>query len=389
MPGIASESGKPVRYFAYENRKTGVEKMRRLGELADLVGGELFGDAQAVVEGVAPIDEAGAQEISFAENLRVLAKYRDTTKAGALLVPRDSEDVGRPHIKVSNPRLAFAQVLKAFAWAPDVIPGIDGTAVVHATAQIDEGVAIGPKVIIGEGVKIGKGTVIMGGVYIGAHTTLGDDCLIYPNVVIRERLQIGSRVIIHAGAVIGDDGFGFVTLPSGHVKVHHIGTVVIEDDVEIGTNTAVERGTCGSTIIGRGTKIGNLVQVGHNVKLGENCLIVAMTGISGSVIVGDRVILAGQSGIAGHLTVGDDCVVAARGLVAGDLPAGSYVSGFPARPHLENMRVIARQRKLPELFQRVQELERRLSSLGIDELETSETREDAGRTDVGKFSQHE
>ena len=235
---------------------------------------------------------------------------------------------GAAHIKVSNPRLAFAQVLKAFAWAPDVIPGIDGTAVVHATAQIDEGVAIGPKVIIGEGVKIGKGTVIMGGVYIGAHTTLGDDCLIYPNVVIRERLQIGSRVIIHAGAVIGDDGFGFVTLPSGHVKVHHIGTVVIEDDVEIGTNTAVERGTCGSTIIGRGTKIGNLVQVGQNVKLGENCLIVAMTGISGSVIVrsGNTCRTIWYSGTPDR---GRRLRSGCQGLVAGDLPAGFMYRDFP------------------------------------------------------------
>ena len=213
------------------------------------------------------------------------------------------------------------------------------------------------------GVKIGAGTILMGGVYIGAETILGENCLVYPNVCIREQLQIGNRVIVHAGAIVGEDGFGFVTLPDGHVKVPHIGTVIIEDDVEIGANTAIERGTCGSTIIGRGSKIGNLVQVGHNVKLGENCLVVAMTGIAGSAIIGDRVTLAGQSGIAGHLTVGNDCVVAARGLVAGDLPPGSFVSGFPARPHRENMRVIAAQRRLPELMDRVKELEGKLARL--------------------------
>jgi UDP-3-O-[3-hydroxymyristoyl] glucosamine N-acyltransferase len=169
--------------------------------------------------------------------------------------------------------------------------------------------------------------------------------------------------------VIGDDGFGFVSLSTGHVKVPHIGTVIIHDDVEIGTNSAVERGTCGATIIGRGTKIGNLVQVGHNVKIGEHCLIVAMSGISGSAVIGNRVTLAGQSGVAGHLTIGDNSVVAARGLVAGDLRPGSFVSGFPARPHKENMRVIAAQRKLPELLQRLKELEQQVAELMDDDLE--------------------
>ncbi|NMB24752.1 MAG: UDP-3-O-(3-hydroxymyristoyl)glucosamine N-acyltransferase [Firmicutes bacterium] len=340
-----------------------MRRLQRLDDLAKIIGGELVGDGSLIIEGVAPIAEAGSGEIAFAENLKVLAKYIETTKATALIVPQNADDVGRPHIKVANPRLAFAQVLRSFAWPPVTMAGIHPSAVVHDTAEIGDDVAIGPQVVIEQGVKIGSGTILMGGVYIGAETSLGEDCLVYPNVCIREHLQIGKRAIIHAGAVIGEDGFGFVTLPEKHVKVPHIGTVIIEDDVEIGANATIERGTCGSTVIGRGTKIGNLVQVGHNVKLGEMCLLVAMTGIAGSAIIGDQVTLAGQSGVAGHLTVGDGSVVAARGLVAGDLPPGSFVSGFPARPHKENMRMIAMQRRIPELMDRIKELEEQVKRL--------------------------
>ena len=346
--------------------------MRKLGDLAKLISGELVGNANLIIEGVAPIAEARPKEISFAEDAKVLAKYRNHTQAAALIVSKEAKEVGRPHIKVANPRLAFAQVLKEFAWAPDVKPGIDPSAVVDETAQLGKDVIIGPQVIVGSEAKIGKGTVLMGGVYIGSGTVLGENCLVYPHVCIRERVQVGNGVIVHVGAVIGEDGFGFVSLPSGHVKVPHIGTVIIKDEVEIGANSAIERGTCGATIIGRGTKIGNLVQIGHNVRIGENCLVVAMTGIAGSAIVGNRVVLAGQSGVAGHLTVGDDCVVAARGLVAGDLAPGSFVSGFPARSHRENMRILAAERRLPELLKRVKQLEQQLESLIQDEIDVWE-----------------
>ncbi len=353
--------------------------VRKLGDLAKVVGGELVGSANLVIEGVSPIAEAEPGHISFAENLKVLAKYKETTQAAALIVPKEAKDVGRPHIKVDNPRLAFAQVLKEFAWPADVPPGIHPSAIVHETAELGKNVTIGPGVIVRAGAKIGKGTVLMGGCYIGSDTVIGEDCLIYPRVCIRERVQIGSRVIIHAGAVIGDDGFGFVSLPTGHVKMSHIGTVIIHDDVEIGTNSAVERGTCGATIIGRGTKIGNLVQVGHNVKLGEHCLVVAMSGIAGSATIGNRVTLAGQSGVAGHLTIGRNCVVAARGLVAGNLPSGSFVSGFPARPHKENMRVIAAQRRLPELLQRLKQLEEQVAAMMEEDVEIWEAAEETSQ----------
>lgn len=337
--------------------------MQRLDDLARIIDGELVGDGNVIIEGIAPIAEAGPGEIAFAENLKVLAKYKEKTGATALIVPKDAQDVGRHHIKVANPRLAFTQVLQVFAWPPVTMIGIHPSAVVHETAKLGDDVAVGPQVVIERGAKIGSGTILMGGVYIGAGTSLGEDCLVYPNVCIREYLQIGNRAIIHAGAVIGEDGFGFVTLPEKHVKVPHIGTVIIEDDVEIGANATIERGTCGSTVISRGTKIGNLVQVGHNVTLGEMCLLVAMTGIAGSAVIGDRVTFAGQSGVAGHLTIGDDSVVAARGLVAGDLPSGSFVSGFPARPHKEHMRMIAMQRKIPELMDRIKELEEQVERL--------------------------
>ncbi|NLK07704.1 MAG: UDP-3-O-(3-hydroxymyristoyl)glucosamine N-acyltransferase [Firmicutes bacterium] len=340
-----------------------MRKVRKLGDLAKIIGGELFGDKDLAISGVGPIAEATPGQIAFAENLRVLNKFKMATEADALIVPQNAEDVDRPHIKVVNPRLAFAQVLKVFAKPPVTKSGIHPTAVIHESAVLGDDIAVGPQVIIEEGVKIGRGTILMGGIYIGAGTTVGEDCLVYPNVCIRENIQIGNRAIIHAGAVIGEDGFGYVTLPDHQVKVPHIGTVIIADDVEIGANAAIERGTCGATVIGRGTKIGNLVQVGHNVKLGEMCLLVAMTGIAGSAVVEDRVTLAGQSGIAGHLTVGHDSVVAARGLVAGDIPPGSFVSGFPARPHKENMRMIAMQRKVPELLDRIKELEDKVENL--------------------------
>ena len=180
--------------------------MRRLGDLAKLITGELVGSGNLVIEGVAPIAEAGPREISFAENLKVLAKYKGQTQAGALIVPKDAQEVGRPYIKVANPRLAFAQVLQEFAWPPDVKPGVAPSAVVDETAELGKGVIIGPQVIVGPGAKIGKGTILMGGVYIGAETALGENCLVYPHACIRERVKLGDRVIIHAGVVIGQMG---------------------------------------------------------------------------------------------------------------------------------------------------------------------------------------
>lgn len=353
--------------------------MWTLGHLAEITGGELVGNPSTIIKGVAPLQEAVTGDISFAENLKILEKYREQTQATALIVPKQAREVGRPHIKVGNPRLAFARVLQEFAWKTALPPGVHPTAVVDETAEIGAGAAIGPHVVVEAGAQIGKGTVVMAGVYIGQKTVVGENCIIYPNCCLRERVQIGNRVILHAGSVIGSDGFGYVNVNGKQFKVPHIGTVIIHDDVELGANVTVDRGTCGATVIGRGTKVDNLVQIGHNVQIGEDCLVVAMSGVAGSARLGNRVTLAGQSGIAGHITIGDDCVVAARGLVAADLEPGSFVSGFPARPHQENMRILAAQRKVPDLLKQVKELKRQVEALSRcleKEVENGENEED-------------
>lgn len=343
--------------------------MMRLGEIARLVGGELNGPADLEITGAATVDRAGPHEITFAAEKRYFELAR-SSKAGCIIVPKDAPELERPTLRVQNPRYAWAMVLEAFAPKKEHPVGIHPSAVIGPDVKIGKGVSIQAHVVVGAGSVLGDGVVLCPGVVVGAGCVIGDETFIHPNVTIHDRVQIGKRVIIHPGAVIGSDGFGYVTVNGRHRKIPHIGTVVIEDDVEIGANTTVDRGVCGATRIGRGTKIDNLVQVGHNVEIGEDCLVVAMAGIAGSARLGDRVTLAGQSGVAGHLSVGDDSVVAARGLVARDLPPKSFVSGFPARPHRETMRVIAATQKLPEaleslskLAKRVEELESRLLNL--------------------------
>jgi len=334
----------------------------RLGEIARLVGGELHGPAELEITGAATVDRAGPQEITFAAEKRYLELAR-SSKAGCIIVAKDAPQLERPTLRVQNPRHAWATVLEALAPKREYPAGVHPSAAVAPDAKIGKDVCIQANVVIGEGSVIGDRVVLCPGVVIGAGCVIGDDSFLHPRVTVMDRVQIGKRVIIHPGAVIGSDGFGYVTINGKHRKVPHIGTVVIEDDVEIGANTTVDRGVCGATRIGRGTKIDNLVQVGHNVEIGEDCLVVAMAGLAGSAIVGDRVTIAGQAGVAGHLTVGDDSVIAARGLVARDLPPKSFVSGFPARPHRENMRVIAATQKLPEALESLSELSRRVSDL--------------------------
>lgn len=336
--------------------------MPTLGEIARLVGGELVGSAHMVIEGVAGMDEAGPGQITFAVDLKALSKAQ-ASKAAALIVPKDAKDVGRPHIRVLEPKMAFASVLAAFAPVYPVHPGIHPTAVIEGGVHLGRNVSVGAHVYVGVGSSIGDDVIIHPGVYIGPDVQVGEKSLLHANVVVRERTIIGKRVVLNAGCIIGADGFGFVTSQGRHQKVPQIGNVAIGDDVEIGANTCIDRATCGTTEIGRGTKIDNLVQIGHNAKVGEDCLVVAMSGIAGSAKIGNRVTLAGQTGISDHVTVGDQSVVAARGLVAGDLPPRSFVSGFPARPHPENMRIVAATRRLPNLLKRVEELEERLRAL--------------------------
>lgn len=340
-----------------------MRKKWTLGELARMVGGELEGDPLLCITGVSPIEGAGPGDITFAEDAKKASAAAGGT-AGAVVVPRGVGLAGKPCIIVDNPRLAFARILAAFEPEHGVpAEGIDPRSSVHPSATILGGARIGPNVTVEAGATIGENAVLYPGVYIGREAKVGAGTVIYPNAVVRERVVIGRNVIIHPGAVIGADGFGYVESGGAHHKIPQIGTVIIEDDVEIGANACVDRATMGATVIGRGTKVDNLVQIGHNVKVGENCIIVGLTGVGGSSEIGASSTLAGGVGVKDHVRIGPGSVVAARALVCTNLPPGAFVSGSPARPHREQLAIEAAMRKLPELLERVGSLEAEIEKI--------------------------
>jgi UDP-3-O-[3-hydroxymyristoyl] glucosamine N-acyltransferase len=329
-------------------------------ELAALFEGELIGDPTLKITGAGSLGEATPGEISFFTDRKYISLLRKTC-ASAIFVPPDfAEPINAAQIRVPNPTKAFEQVLLKFAPKPITFaPGIHPSAVVDASAQLGQRVSIQPLAIIESGAKIGDDTIIGAGSYVGHETVIGSACHIYPNVTIRERSQVGSRVIIHSGAVIGADGFGFELVDGRHQKLQQIGVVQIDDDVEIGANTTVDRARFGRTWIQEGVKIDNLVQVAHNVVIGKNSVIVAQTGISGSTRVGERVTMAGQVGIAGHLEIADGTIIAAQSGVAKSLPSGVWF-GYPAVPFAEAKQQIAWIHRLGKLFARVKEIEKKL-----------------------------
>ncbi|HHT26868.1 MAG TPA: UDP-3-O-(3-hydroxymyristoyl)glucosamine N-acyltransferase [Firmicutes bacterium] len=336
--------------------------MYRLGDIARMLEGELYGAADAEVKGLAALHEAGPAELSFVAE----EKYVDdakVSKAMALVVSKDFPEISKPLIRVLHPRLAWAKLLAAFAPPKEVPVGVHETAVIGEDVVLGHNVSIQAYAFIKARSRIGNNAVIYPGVYIGADVRIGDNTVIHANAVIQDRVQVGKNCIIHPGVVLGTDGFGFVTTANGHQKVEHIGTVIIEDDVEIGANTTIDRATTGVTLVARGTKIDNLVQVGHNSKIGPQCLITGLCGIAGSSVLEGRNTMGGQSGLAGHLTLGEGTVVAARGLVAKDTPPHSFVSGFPARPHKENMRIIAAEQRLPTLLKEFAQLKKELAQM--------------------------
>jgi UDP-3-O-[3-hydroxymyristoyl] glucosamine N-acyltransferase len=270
-----------------------------------------------------------------------------------------------PAVRVDNPALAFMKVLRHFSEAVKLTfpRTVHPTAVIDDTAVLGQDVSIGAHVVIEGGVVIGDRTTILPGTCILRHSRLGSDCLVYPNVVIREFTEIGDRVILHGGVVLGSDGFGFMTEGSVHHKVPQIGRVVLEDDVEVGANSCIDRATTGITRVRRGTKIDNLVQVAHNVEIGEDSLLCAQVGVSGSTQVGSRVKLAGQAGLVGHIRIGDGAVVGAQGGVTKSVPPETCVSGYPARPHQIAVRQQAALGRLPELLETVRHLQERLAAL--------------------------
>lgn len=337
----------------------------KLREVAALVNGIVLGDDAIEIGGVTNIEEAGASDIVFAVPPHL--EKAAACQAAAVIIPLNIEEYPKPAIRVDNPRIAFTRLLEHFMPRPTIERGVHPSAVLGSRVQLGRNVAIMAQVVIADDVVIGDNTVIYPHTYIGQDVQIGSDTLIHSNVSIREGSRIGERVVIQNGAVIGSDGFGFVPIEGRHYKVPQIGNVVLEDDVEVGANTAIDCATTGSTIIRRGTKIDNLVHVAHNVVIGENCFLVALTGIAGSTKVGNNVTFAGQVGSAGHLRIGDNCVFAARTGIIGDVAAGSFYAGFPARPHKEWLRAEAHINKLPEMMKKIKQLEKRLADIEENE----------------------
>ena len=329
-------------------------------ELAALSGGELVGDSTLKITGAASLGEATQEEVSFFANRKYVGLLRKT-RASAVFVPPDfAEPINAAQIRVSNPTKAFEQVVLKFAPKPITFaPGIHPSAVVDPSAQLGDRVSIQPLAVIEAGAQIGDDTIIDAGSYVGHETIIGSACHIYPHVTIRERSRIGSRVIIHSGVVIGADGFGFEMIDGRQEKIQQLGIVQIDDDVEIGANTTVDRARFGRTWIQQGVKIDNLVQIAHNVVIGKNTVIAAQTGIAGSVQIGQRVLIGGQVGIIGHIEIGDNTAIGAQSGIPKNISGGAWWAS-PAVPLAEAKQQIAWVRRLGKLFARVKEIEKKL-----------------------------
>jgi UDP-3-O-[3-hydroxymyristoyl] glucosamine N-acyltransferase len=331
-------------------------------EIAQRLQGQVIGDSSTLITGFAPADRAQPGDLTFAENELYFARAEQSA-AVAILVDSDYKSESKTLIKVANARVGFAKVLSLFFPEPAFTPGIHPTAVVSASAQVDPTAHVGPYCLIGEQARIGARVVLESRDDVGANCQLGEEAHLFPGVTLYPRTQLGQRVRLHAGVVIGADGFGYVFDEGFHRKIPQIGWVVIHDDVEIGANVTVDRGALGPTIIGKGTKIDNLVQIGHNVIVGEHCLLVAQVGLAGSTRLGNHVTLAGQVGVSGHLKIGHHVTVAAQSGVMNSIPDGEKWFGAPARPSQQMMRQLVALEHLPELLRRVAELERRLAAL--------------------------
>ena len=331
-----------------------------LEQIAKLSGGKLEGDPETKITGAASLAEATVHEVSFFNNPRYLAQLRKT-RAAAVIVPRDfSEQIEAAVIRTPDPAKAFGQVVTKFAPPPiKFAPGIHPSAVIHPRAKLGDHISIQPLVVIEAGARIGSRTVIGAGSYIGHDVVIGDGCMIYPRVTIRERCRLGARVILHSGAVIGADGFGFEMTAEGQQKVPQIGIVQIDDDVEIGANTTIDRARFGRTWIQAGAKIDNLVQVAHNVVVGKDTVIAAQTGIAGSVRIGKRVMIGGQAGIIGHIEIADGTMIGAQTGVSKNLNGGVWWA-TPSVPLKEAKVQLAWVRRLGEFFERVRKIEAKL-----------------------------
>jgi UDP-3-O-[3-hydroxymyristoyl] glucosamine N-acyltransferase len=339
---------------------------RTLDEVAKLIGGRVVGDGSVVLTGVSGIREAQPGHLTFLSNPKY-TRYLRTTRASAVVVDGGCQDLGAagatPLVVADNAYAAFARAMGLFADEHRPAPGVHPAAHVDPGAVLGRDASVGPCAVVLDGARVGDRTVIHPGVYVGAGAVVGSDCVIHPNAVLKSACVLGDRVVVHAGSVIGSDGFGFAREGDTQVKVPQIGGVVVEDDVEIWANVCIARATVGTTRIGRGTKIDNLVQIAHNVVIGEGSIVVAQVGICGSAEIGKHVVLAGQAGIAGHLRVGDGAMVGAQSGVTKSVPAGEQVSGYPARRHAVSKRLHAALQALPDLVRTVRGLEKRLARL--------------------------
>jgi UDP-3-O-[3-hydroxymyristoyl] glucosamine N-acyltransferase len=335
-----------------------------LGDIARSLGADLEGDPRTLVTGVAGITDAGPGQITFFANPKYAAEV-PRTRASAVIVPRDySGGSAAALLRTDDPYVGFVQVLRMFSEGSRERPvGVHPTAVVDPSARLGERVSVGALCVVEAGAILGDGVILAPGVFVGRDSVLGDGSYLYPNVTVRENVILGKRVTVHSGSVLGSDGFGYARHNGGHEKIPQVGSVVIEDDVEIGANVAIDRATMGATRIGRGVKIDNLVHIAHNVVVGDNTLLVAQVGISGSTQVGKDVTLAGQAGIVGHITIGDRAMVGAQAGVTKSVPADTKVSGYPAMEHDRARRLNAYARKLPLLFEHLKALEKRVRDL--------------------------
>lgn len=332
-----------------------------LSELATIINGQPKGE-EVTITGVGTLEEANPGEIVFVEDADRLP-HGEQCRASALIVPPKAETSRKPIIVTEDPRLAFSRVLKLFAPKLERYEGIHPTAVVEDGCTIDEDVSVGAHAYVGRNSILRKGVTIRPLAFVGPDCVIEDNTVIHPQAYIGERVVIGSDCILHAGVAIGADGFGFAPTKEGHVKIHQIGTVVIEDDVEIGANSTVDRATVTVTRIGAGTKIDDGVHVAHNVTMGKNCLLAGQVGIAGSATIGDNVVMGGQAGINDHITICDDVVVGGGAIVIADIDEPGIYSGYPATKHRDAMRSLAVQRKLPELQKTVRSMEKRIQEL--------------------------
>ena len=333
-----------------------------LKELAELVGGEVAGNGELLIKGVAPLESAAEGDITFISSPKY-AESLKTTSASAVIVPSDMKVEGKDLILSKNPQLAFAKLLTLYTSKPHISKGIDRRAFIGRNPLIGKDVTVYPFAYIGDDVEIGDRTVIHPGAHIGNGCRLGEDVVIYPNVTIMAGCTVGNRVIIYPGAVIGSDGFGYARDGKRHYKIPQVGIVQLDDDVEIGANTTIDRAAFGKTWVKRGTKIDNLVQVAHNVVIGEDCILVSQSGVAGSSKLGSNVILGGQVAVVDHVALGNNVMVGGQSGVTSDVQDNQIVSGTPAIPHREWLKASLTFPKLPEMRKEIRELEKKVAEL--------------------------